>query len=563
MLSQLRIKNYALIDDLEIDYSDGLNVLTGETGAGKSIVIGAFSLLLGERAESDMVRTGESTCEVEGNFSVKPDFFNHFKNLPIDKNDNLLIRRKVESNGRSYSYLNDQSVTTNTLKRLGDLLVDLHGQHEHQSLLRIEFHRQILDDFAKLTSQHQKLSEIYHKYYTQKTELDNLAEQIGRRKEQRELDEFQFQELKSAQLAVGEVESLLKEKNLLESSEKRVRLAQELNQILSENEGSLLEQFDILQKQFNELTNIDSSLASLLKEIKSARSVVDELWRTLVKYQDRIEFSPQRLETINERLFLIEKLKKKYSCDIEGLLTRQKELENNLSTIEIDESKIKELQKELAQAKQQLIKIAKEISQARRRAKKSIEAKLEKELSELGMTQARFSVTVQLIEDEKGLYQEEGKHYRLDENGINQVEFLFSANPGEEPKPLRKVASGGELSRIMLALKSITSSRIPILVFDEIDLGIGGKVAESVGKKLSKLSNHSQVICITHLAQIAKYANAHFRVSKTTKKGRTRTALEQLAESERVDEIARMLAGEKISKTTISHAREMLKEVKT
>lgn len=563
MLSQLRIKNYALIDDLEIDYSVGLNVLTGETGAGKSIVIGALSLLLGERAESDMVRSGESTCEVEGNFSVKPDFFNHYKDLSIDKNENLLIRRKVESNGRSYSYLNDQSVTTNTLKRLGDLLVDLHGQHEHQSLLRIEFHRQILDDFAKLTYQHQKLSEIYHKYYTQKTELDNLAEQIRRRKERRELDEFQYQELKSAQLAVGEVESLLKEKNLLESSEKRVRLAQELSQILSDNEGSLLEQFDILQKQFNELTSIDSSLASLLREIKSARSVVDELWRILVKYRDRIEFSPHRLETINERLFLIEKLKKKYSCDIEGLLTRQKELENNLSTIEIDESKVKELQNEMAQRKQQLIKIAKEISQARRRAKKSIEAKLEKELSELGMAQARFTVSIQLIEDENGLYEEEGKYYRLDENGIDRVEFLFSANPGEDPKPLRKVASGGELSRIMLALKSITSSRIPILVFDEIDLGIGGKVAESVGKKLAKLSNHSQVICITHLAQIAKYANAHFRVSKTTKKGRTRTALEKLAESERVDEIARMLAGEKISKTTISHAREMLKEVKT
>ncbi len=248
----------------------------------------------------------------------------------------------------------------------------------------------------------------------------------------------------------------------------------------------------------------------MLKEIKGTRSVVDELWRTLVKYRDRIEFSPQRLETINERLFLIEKLKKKYSCDINGLLDRQNELEKNLSTIEIDESKIKELQKELVQAKQYLIKIAKEISQTRHQAKKSIENKLEKELSELGMAQARFSILIQLIEDEKGLYEEAGKHYRLDENGIDQVEFLFSANPGEEPKPLRKVASGGELSRIMLALKSITSSRIPLLVFDEIDLGIGGKVAESVGKKLAKLSHQSQVICITHLAQIAKYAKLIF-----------------------------------------------------
>jgi DNA repair protein RecN (Recombination protein N) len=563
MLTELRIKNYALIDDLEIEYSNGLNVLTGETGAGKSIVIGALSLLLGERAESDMIRTGTNSCEIEGTFIVKINSIENFKDLPIDETNTIIIHRKIENNGRSSCYINDRSVTINTLKRLGDLLVDLHGQHEHQSLLRIEFHRQILDDFAKFEPKRQELSEIYHNYFAQKAELDSLTEQIQKRKERRTLDEFQYQEISAAQLKVAEVETLLKEKTLLESAEKRFRFSKESCQTLSENEGSLLEQLDMLQKQLNELTGIDDSLTESLKELKTARSVIDELWRNLVKYQDRIEFSPQRLEIINERLFLIEKLKKKYSRNIEELLVYQNDLEKNLSSIEIDESRIAELKKELELKENKIIKQAKELSRGRQQAKKSIESKLVQELCELGMPQARFIVSIELIEDETGLYEEAGKRYQLDENGIDQVEFLFSANPGEEPKPLRKIASGGELSRIMLALKSITASRIPILVFDEIDLGIGGRVAEAVGKKLVKLSRSSQVICITHLPQIAKYAESHFRVSKSTKAGRTRTSLLPLSESNRIDEIARMLAGTKISKTTISHARELLKEAKT
>jgi DNA repair protein RecN (Recombination protein N) len=563
VLTELRIKNYALIDDLEISYSDGLNVLTGETGAGKSIVIGALSLLLGERSESDMIRTGANSCEIEGTFRVNPNSITNLSDLSIDKAETIIIRRKIESNGRSSCYINDRSVTTNMLKRLGDLLVDLHGQHEHQSLLRIEFHRQILDDFAQLDSKRQALAETYQNYFKQKAELDTLTEQIRQRKERRELDEFQFQELSAAQLKVGENETILKEKTLLESAEKRFRLAQALSQIISENEGSLLEQFDVIQKHFNELTGIDESLVAMLNDIKSMRSVFDELWRNIVKYRERIEFSPQRLEAINERLFLIEKLQKKYNRNIEDLLALQTDLEKSLGSIEIDESRIIELKKELELKESKLIKQAKELSRGRQQAKKSIESKLEQELAELGMNQARFIVSITLVADEAGLYQEAGKRCRLDENGIDQVEFLFSANPGEDPKPLRKIASGGELSRIMLALKSITASRIPILVFDEIDLGIGGRVAEAVGKKLVKLSRSSQVICITHLSQIAKYAQAHYRVSKSTKAGRTRTTLLPLNESDRIEEIARMLAGTKISKTTINHARELLKEAKT
>lgn len=563
MLSQLRIKNYALIDDLEIEYISGLNVLTGETGAGKSIVIGALSLLLGERAETEIIRTGATTCEIEGTFAVKPTFFDNFIDLPIDKTDTILIRRKIESNGRSFSYINDQSVTTNTLKRLGDFLVDLHGQHEHQSLLRIEFHREILDDFAKLKPMVNDLQKLFNDYQNRQRQLDNLSQQIRQRKERRELDEFQYQEISTAQLKIDEEENLLKEKTLLENAEKRFRLAQELNQILSENQGSLLEQLAIFQKQFNELASIDKSLTSTLNELKGIRSVFDELWRDIVRYRDRIEFLPQRLETINERLFIIEKLKNKYNRNVEKLLAFQDELAKNLNSIEIDESELKELTKELTNQKTKLIKLAQEISLARQRAKPNLEAKLAKELTDLGMPQARFIVTIQPVEDETSIYEQCGKKYRLDESGIDQVEFLFSANPGEDPKPLRKVASGGELSRVMLALKSVISGNIPVLVFDEIDLGIGGKIAETVGKKLAKLAQKSQVICITHLPQIAKYADAHYRVSKCIKAGRTRTTLEHLTEAERVNEIARMLAGAKISKTTIIHAREMLKEAKT
>ncbi len=567
MLSQLRIKNFALIDDLMIEYEPGLNVLTGETGAGKSIVLGALSLLLGERVEPEMIRTGATSCEVEGIFNFHPDYLNQLQNLlpasvQLNQNEPLIIRRKVETNGRSYSYLNDSSVTTNTLKKLGDFFVDLHGQHEHQSLLKPEFHREVLDEFAKLDLKLTELNQLFKEYQDQKAKLSNLSEQIKRRKERRELDEFQYQELKAAQLKLDEEAELLQEKTLLETAEKRFRLAQIIKENLSETEGSLLEQLDYLQKQLAELVEIDPTLVNYREELKTARSILDELWHTIIKYQQHIEFSPQRLETVNERLFLIERLKKKYNRNVEGLLALQDELAKNLSSIEIDESQIVELNQNLGKKKQELIQLAKIISQIRYKAKSDFEAKLQKELSELGMAQARFIVKIQPILDETGLYEENGKKYRLDENGIDSVEFLFSANPGEEPKPLRKVASGGELSRIMLALKSVIAGKIPILVFDEIDLGIGGKVADTVGKKLAKLAKSSQVICITHLPQIAKYAFAHYRVSKEVKSGRTKTTIERLNEEERVNEIARMLAGAKISKTTLTHAREILKETK-
>ncbi|MDH5683222.1 MAG: DNA repair protein RecN [candidate division WOR-3 bacterium] len=563
MLAELRIKNYALIDDLEINYPNGLNVLTGETGAGKSIVIDAFSLLLGERAESEMVRTGAAACEVEGTFMIKPGSLADSVDFPIEQSETMLIRRKVEANGRSYCYINDRSVTSNTLKRLGDYLVDLHGQHEHQSLLRIESHQQLLDDFANLEPKRQDLSERFLRYQSQKAELENLRAQIQKRKERQELDQYQHQEIASAQLKPGERESILKEKILLENAEQRHRLAQELNQMLSENEGSILEQFDILQRRGSELVNIDDSLAEPVKELNTARSIIDELWRTIVKYRDRIEFSPQRLEALNERLFLIEKLQKKYNRDIEGLLALQKDLAKRLGSLEIDQTRIIELSQGLETKRSELVKKAKELSGARLQAKKRIEARLERELSQLGMAQARFVAAIEPVLDEAGIYEDSGKRYRLDENGIDKVEFLFSANPGEEPKPLRKIASGGELSRIMLALKSVISDKIPVLVFDEIDLGIGGRVADAVGRKLFELSRTRQVICITHLPQIAKYAGAHYLVTKRTRSGRTATNIERLSERDRVNEIARMLAGEKISKKTLSHAQELLKEVKT
>ncbi|MDH5186952.1 MAG: DNA repair protein RecN [candidate division WOR-3 bacterium] len=563
MLAELRIKNYALIDDLEINYPNGLNVLTGETGAGKSIVIDAFSLLLGERAESEMVRTGAAACEVEGTFMIKPGSLADSVDFPIEQSETMLIRRKVEANGRSYCYINDRSVTSNTLKRLGDYLVDLHGQHEHQSLLRIESHQQLLDDFANLEPKRQDLKERFLRYQSQKAELENLRAQIQKRKERQELDQYQHQEIASAQLKPGERESILKEKILLENAEQRHRLAQELNQMLSENEGSILEQFDILQRRGSELVNIDDSLAEPVKELNTARSIIDELWRTIVKYRDRIEFSPQRLEALNERLFLIEKLQKKYNRDIEGLLALQKDLAKRLGSLEIDQTRIIELSQGLETKRSELVKKAKELSGARLQAKKRIEARLERELSQLGMAQARFVAAIEPVLDEAGIYEDSGKRYRLDENGIDKVEFLFSANPGEEPKPLRKIASGGELSRIMLALKSVISDKIPVLVFDEIDLGIGGRVADAVGRKLFELSRTRQVICITHLPQIAKYAGAHYLVTKRTRSGRTATNIERLSERDRVNEIARMLAGEKISKKTLSHAQELLKEVKT
>ena len=571
MLRTLRIQNYALIDDLTIEWAPGLNVLTGETGAGKSIILGALSLLLGEKADPDAIRTGKDSAAVSAVFDATRATWEAVSELALDGEDEkqLTIRRKVAREGKGNVLVNDHATTAAVLKRLGDSLVDLHGQHEHQSLLRRELHLLVLDDFAKLAPSRARLAEAYEAYRRLEQELSDLRAELATRRSRRDLTEAQHQELKDANLDAAEIEALHAEQQLLDGREQRHALAAEISAALSENEGSVLESLAGCGRRLATLAELDSKLAPRQADLKQAVSLLDELWRALVGYQEASEVAPGRLEEINDRLFLLQKLIRKHCSAAAGMdavavkeLTALRDrLATELSSLEIDETRTNELEKKLKSMHQDLVRQAGKLSQARLKAKAQFEPKLNREFLVLGMPKAQIEARIALQEQADGLFEDHGRRYRLDARGVDDVEFLFSANPGEELKPLRKIASGGELSRIMLALKSVLSDTdpVPVLVFDEIDTGISGRIAEAVGDKLARLAKEKQVICITHLPQIARFAAAHFQVSKETRAGRTQTRIVRLSEPERVEELARLVAGKEVTALARAHAAELLK----
>jgi DNA repair protein RecN (Recombination protein N) len=584
MLKSLRIRNYALIDDLAVDFEPGLNVLTGETGAGKSIIIGAFSLLLGEKADADVIRAGRDSAVVEGEFELpaagstaqtagRTVLTAILTELALDQpqDETVVIRRKVAGNGKSTALVNDHPVSNATLKRLGDVLVDLHGQHEHQSLLNRDLHLRVLDDFAGLISDQERVAELWFGCRAQQQELAARQEELQAKRARRDLTEFQFKELVAARLAPDEIAALSDERVLVESAEKRLTLVRELLAVLAEEEGAVQEQLSGAERRLEALAGLDERLATANADLKQAVAILDELWRNLVKYRDTVETTPGRLDEINERLFALERLVRKVhpqagaieKSAIEDLIGRRDQLGQELASLEVDETKIPVLEQELAQTRTKLTKAARELSRSRKQAATKLEAKLSREFAGLGLARAKLLVQIERREETDGLLAEGGKHYRVSESGADEVEFLFSANPGEEPRPLRKIASGGELSRIMLALKSVLAAgaQVPVMVFDEIDVGIGGRIADAVGRKLSRIADGRQVICITHLPQIARFAASHFLVSKSVQSERTVTRLSRLDPGARIEEIARMLAGAEITSAARTHAREMLNNV--
>ncbi len=556
MLAELHIRNYALIDDLKVEFGPGLNVFTGETGAGKSIIIGALSLVLGERPDPTMIRTGAENIQVEARFEDAKSTVHECEELGIESaDDTLILRRRAARSGKSNTYANDSPITVNALRRLGDRLVDLHGQHQHQVLLKSEMHSEILDAYAQLTDERCSFAKNRDKLIATEKELTELQKELSERREHRKLTEYQLKELSEANVEPGEVNDRKKEKSLLESAERRYTLARELSELLSEKEGSITELLSVAAKKLEELGRIDRSLKDRLQTVSNVQNALDDLWRELVSYREKIQFSPGRLEEINSRLFYIERLEKKYRVPADQLPGLKSRLKQELDSIELDESKCDEIKQNIKKQKRELLKHAEFLSRKRKSAKLKLEAKLRSELAALGLAKAKLVIDITRPDKIEDL------RLKIWDYGIDKVEFLFTANPGENLRPLRKVASGGELSRIMLALKnSLTKVKlVPTMVFDEIDVGIGGRVAEAVGKRLARLGRDQQIVCITHLAQIAKYANSHFLVTKSTLRGRTFTSLKRLEGEKRVKELARMVAGTAVTKTGLAHAREMLK----
>jgi DNA repair protein RecN (Recombination protein N) len=565
MLKNLRIKNFAIVENLEVEFFQGLNVLSGATGAGKSIIIGALNLALGERASSEMIRTGADSAIVEAVFEIQPkDLMEKLlSELGIIILENqLIIRRELSGKGASRCFLNDRLVTLANLKLLGDQLADLHGQHEHQSLLNPEEHLIYLDNYAGAEDLLSRVSDGYYKLKKKIEDLEELKRTDKISQEKKELYRFQLKEISSADLSAGEEEGLSSEKMVLENVETLFQIASLVFQELYEKDESILERLSCLRKDLEKGGEYDLRLKEHIEALNSAALQLDETSRFLQGYKDSLNFEPEKLEKIRERLNLINTLKKKYGQSVSEILNYADRIKNEQDKIENRDELIQKIEVEISDLKQTLKKDSLLLSSKRKEKGIELAKKIKKELSFLGMEGCDFETKIFYQETEDGLLQLDGKRYHVDEKGLDQVEFYVSPNPGEELKPLAKIASGGEISRIMLALKSVLakSDQIPSMIFDEVDVGIGGEMAEAVGKRMKTLSATHQIICITHLQQIASQADYHFKVYKEVSRNRTMTKIKLLSKDERIKEIARMMAGKKISDLTLEHAAEMIEE---
>ncbi|MBS4028734.1 MAG: DNA repair protein RecN [Ignavibacteriales bacterium] len=569
MLNELHIKNFAIIEELTIEFERGLNIITGETGAGKSILIDALSLAIGERANSEMIRSGSEKAIVEATFKIanfKLQFANVksvFKENEIECGDEILLRREVSTKGTSRCFVNDAQVSVSVLKAIGDELVDLHGQHEHQSLLRKEKHREYLDQFANIENELRKYSETFfhaRKILNEKKLLEQKESQL---KEKLSLFQFQLSEIEKVNPQVGEDELLEKEIRKLQNGEKIYELTTSLYEILYDNENAISVQLKLAQKKLDELLKLDESFSEITKEIISATASVEESANSIQRYRNTLEFDEKKIDEMRIRAGEISLLKKKFGGTLETVLAKRNELEQEISLVENFEKEIQKLSSEFGKARVECEKLANQISDKRISASKKLNKAIESSLKELGIVNGIFETKIFQKEIFNGdeLYATIGKkRVALFSNGFDEIEFFVSTNKGEEPKPLIDVASGGEISRIMLSLKSslAKADTTPVLIFDEIDVGISGRIAQAVGKSLKQLSEHHQVISITHLPQITGFADSHFVVEKIENGKRTATSIRKLSEKERVVEIAKLMSGEKVTDAALKSAKELM-----
>jgi DNA repair protein RecN (Recombination protein N) len=561
MLKELNIKNFAIIDQLRVEFTPGLNVLTGETGAGKSIVVDALSLALGERANADLIRTGCQEAVVEAAFELSHAGMKDValllaeQGIQVNPDEDLIVRRVLSSSGKNKVYINGSLANLTTLSALGTNLADIHGQHEHQSLLSLDRQLDLLDAFGGLNGLREAFASAYRQLQDVRKQLAELETGERDRAQREDMLRFQKNEIEAAMLNPAEDAELAGEQKVLANAEKLAGLAAMVDETLYAADDSVLANLKKAVEGLKEIAEIDGRLAGAVQLCESGKAQIEEAAREMSSYRESVEFDPKRLEQIGDRLDLIQKLKKKYGATVEEILAFGAKAAAELGRMEKRSEEIEGLKSEIQAIKFGLTDKAAELTRKRGASAKDLEKKVEAELGHLGMKKTTFSVH---ISGESGGDTLDGR--KLGPRGGDRVEFLISPNPGEEPKPLAKIASGGELSRIMLALKTILmeGDEIPTLVFDEVDAGIGGAVAEEVGKKLKRIASKHQVFCITHLAQIASMATSHYGVSKSVKKDRTSTEVRLLDAKERVDEIARMLGGKTITDATIKHAEEII-----
>lgn len=566
MLEDLTIKDFALIDFVSIDFSNGFTVLSGETGAGKSILIGALSFLLGGKSDVHAIRNGATETQVSGTFFIGSEkssnedetLFSFLEKRGIEiEDERIIIRRNLKENGKSTSWIGNVPVTRSDLQTFSSFLVDIHGQHEHQSLMKTATHRKFLDARAGLLDEVAHFTKLFLLLVSKKKLLDELNASSAERKQKIEMQQFALKEIQDAKLQAGEDEKLSDEEKKLSSYEKLFALIEEVTSALSSDDG-IVSRLKQTNKNFSNAKEFDSKLLPLSERLESAFYEISDIADELDLYKNNLTFDPSRFEEVQERLSLMYQLKKKYAssanASINEVIDYAAELEKNLSTLSETFGNKEKLESEVSKIEKSVYAHAKLISEKRKSASQKMASDVEAILHTLGMPSARFSVR---IEEKPGneTIQKCGPY------GMDEIEFLISANQGSPLLPLAQIASGGELSRVMLALKTIfaESDDVETLIFDEIDTGIGGEVAVAVGSHLKNLAKRKQVLCITHLASIAVFADNQMKIEKKEEGEKTISTCREITSDERVAEIARMLSGE-TSDESISHAKAMLEK---
>ncbi len=556
MLEELTIRNYALIDSLTVEFSEGLNILSGETGAGKSIIIGALSFLLGGRGDPSLIRTGcdETVIAASVRMPENKDLENWLGNRGIDPdNGYLLIRRTLKKNGRSSGYVQSVPVTRADLSELTSFLFDMHGQHAHQSLLNTDAHRSLLDSYSGTTGDVERLKSMFAELSVLRRSFEDLNKSEREILIEQDILSHAIKEIDEAELVKGEYEELLQERKILVEYENLMELLETFSSSLSGIDGGALSGLQKARAALGKIAAISEDAGALAERLDNAYFEIEDIFETVSSMRDNAGFSPERLEACEDRLQLIRRLQKKYGDTVEEILAYRDEARKKLAGYAGREEEIESLREKISGLEKEVLKLAADISSRRKKMAESLESDILKGLRHLGMKKASFKIEV------RGRESSEGKQ-SCGPTGMDTVEFMISANEGEPLKPLKKVASGGELSRIMLSIKTVLadSDKISTLIFDEIDTGIGGEIGLAVGDHLSSLSRSKQILCITHLASIAVRADNHLKVDKNVEKGRTYTDVKVITGEERVREIARMLSGDADGSASLEHAREML-----
>jgi DNA repair protein RecN (Recombination protein N) len=579
MLTTLRIKNFALVADLTLELQSGYNVITGETGAGKSIIIGALNLVLGERADRSLIRSGEDSCSVEAVFDVAKlkaplKKFLEANGLEPCEENQLVLKRAFTSAGTNRQFVNGSPTTLATLATIGEWLLDIHGPHDHQSLLHPAKQLAILDAFGGLETEREAFGEFVRRRAALENEKSALIVDEKTYTQQLDLLRFQVREISGAQLRPDEEQSVEEEFNRASNAAKLLQLSQAALDALGENDNSLLTQAGAIGRTLQELQRVDASAANLVELHSLAAGGLRELQSELSRYAEKVDLDPARLAELEERLNLIHSLKRKYGATLAEVIAFGDEAKQKLAQLESRDAELARLNAALEKLDAELSSAGKKLSAARRKVIPQLARAVGKQLEDLGFKQSKFDVAIQSVAADvsrlKFSSEIENQKSKIDQSrltpaatikmtGFDEIEFQFAPNPGEPARPLRAIASSGEMARVMLALKTVLAAEdeIPVLIFDEVDANVGGETANAVGEKMRQIAAKRQVLCITHLPQVAAPADAHYVVTKQVRNGRTISEIELLGKKERVTELARMLGGQ--SDAARKHAEALLK----